>query len=653
MAILVSNPSTVQFTGAPTEPQDPAVNPLDAVFTEELANAMQPIALAAEGVLKAKNALGQEAENPLADLQILPPDVLLNAVGEANFAYTPQANSAVAAPLLTDGILDAAQANEVLSEDQAAELAAASLAAQMAVPLVQIQTAPSGQVIAQGEMDASVYGVTDAAGQQLPAQTALPEPTTATLPVGPKDLKDAGSSLSAATLAADQMQMASQVQQDTSAMVAGKANQTTQDIAVDSNSLRAFNNDADQLGPLNSEIATPKIQNSDVSLAAPVSQVALNVNESTLVKADDNLDIKQAFADLPPDLKSQTTIVKIEAGHSPLSLSEASDLLTSEKSIGNSALVSSDNAMTNGPVQATAANAQVVEGGAQQILAANTTTLNSTFSKTERVGVSQTVELDSQDTAGVGPVIDAVAKVEAPPADFMKESALKFDAKLGSQQQNDEAALKSLADSAIVSQLDLTTQQNLASLEQSEPIAKGFEEISSTFVSSLVGGPQRSITTAMDWVALKPQESPRPVMPHELRLDAGAVQVEIQRMVKQGGGHVVMELTPPDQSKFTIELKLDDMGGAYLKVEGVSDSTKTRLEQSAPQLQEQFQQMGLNLQLDMRQNRDSSSSGAAEWTSNESGFDNNQPQETTPQATRAAAAERARKNNGGQVYLYA
>jgi hypothetical protein len=234
----------------------------------------------------------------------------------------------------------------------------------------------------------------------------------------------------------------------------------------------------------------------------------------------------------------------------------------------------------------------------------------------------------------------------------MKESALKFDAKLGTQQQNDEVALKSLADSAIVSQLDLTTQQNLASLEQSEPIAKGFEEISSTFVSSLVGGPQRSITTAMDWVALKPQEPPRPVMPHELRLDAGAVQVEIQRMVKQGGGHVVMELTPPDQSKFTIELKLDDMGGAYLKVEGVSDSTKTRLEQSAPQLQEQFQQMGLNLQLDMRQNRDSSS-GAAEWTSNESGFDNNQPQETTPQATRAAAAERARKNNGGQVYLYA
>jgi hypothetical protein len=196
-------------------------------------------------------------------------------------------------------------------------------------------------------------------------------------------------------------------------------------------------------------------------------------------------------------------------------------------------------------------------------------------------------------------------------------------------------------------------QSSAAQTESIQPAAKGFSEVSSTFVSTLVGGPQRPITTVMDWIALKPQEPPRPVVPHELRLDAGAVQVEIQRMVKQGGGHVVMELTPPDQSKFTIELKLDDKGGAYLRVEGVSDSTKTRLEQSAPQLQEQFQEMGLNLQLDMRQNRDSSSSAASEWVGNESESINGQPQEATPQATRAVAAERARKNNGGQVYLYA
>jgi hypothetical protein len=63
--------------------------------------------------------------------------------------------------------------------------------------------------------------------------------------------------------------------------------------------------------------------------------------------------------------------------------------------------------------------------------------------------------------------------------------------------------------------------------------------------------------------------------------------------------------------------------------------------------------MGLNLQLDMRQNKDSSSSGSANWMPNEPGLDNNQIPETSAQATRAVATERARNNNGGQVYLYA
>ena len=207
------------------------------------------------------------------------------------------------------------------------------------------------------------------------------------------------------------------------------------------------------------------------------------------------MDIKEAIADLPPDLKSQTTIVKIDAGHSLSSLSEAPDfdaghslsslseapdLLASEQAIRNPVLVSRDKSMPNGPAQTGALNAELVEGGVQQILATNTPTLNSNFSKTERVVGSQTAELDSIDNEGARPVIDTVAKFEAPTANFIKESALKFDAKLGTQQQNDGAALQSLGDLAIVSQLDLTTQQNLASSEQSEHIAKGFEEISST-----------------------------------------------------------------------------------------------------------------------------------------------------------------------------
>ena len=234
---------------------------------------MQPITLASEGSLKAKNGVGQEAENPLAGLQILPPDVLINAVGEANFAYISQTNSAVIAPILIDGVLVGAQVDEGLSEEQAAELAAATLAAQMAVPLIQIQTEPVGLVIAQGEIDASVPGVADASSQPLPVQTALLDQSTANLPgTESKDLKDADSSLSTATRVAYQMPMDSQVQQDTSSIVAGKPSQTTQDIGVDSNSVRAFKNEADIFGQLNYEIATPTTENSDASLAAPVSK---------------------------------------------------------------------------------------------------------------------------------------------------------------------------------------------------------------------------------------------------------------------------------------------------------------------------------------------------------------------------------------------
>ena len=210
-------------------------------------------------------------------------------------------------------------------------------------------------------------------------------------------------------------------------------------------------------------------------------------------------------------------------------------------------------------------------------------------------------------------------------------------------------------------QADLNANAVFMSQEEASPVAaKSLDELSSTFVSSLVGGPQRPVTTVMDWVSMKSQELPSPVVPHEVRLDSGAVQLEIQKMVRQGGGHVVMELTPPDQSKFTIELKLDERGNALLIVEGVSDSTKTRLEQSAPQLREQFQQMGLELQLDMRQQGQSASSNAANFAdaqergSGDNNLANNGAGDTPKVLTqREAGANRARETGSNQVYLYA
>ena len=221
--------------------------------------------------------------------------------------------------------------------------------------------------------------------------------------------------------------------------------------------------------------------------------------------------------------------------------------------------------------------------------------------------------------------------------------------------QNTTVASSNRLDAASVS----AASPNSTALAQEAPRAEttqSLEDISSSFVSSLVGGPQRPVTTVMDWISMQSQERAAPLVPHEVRLDAGAIQLEIQKMVKQGGGHVVMELTPPDQSKFTIELKLDERGNALLIVEGVSDSTKTRLEQSAPQLREQFQQMGLELQLDMRQQGQSASSNAANFTDyQERGSSDNHtagdPSKVLTQ--REAGAIRARETGSNQVYLYA
>jgi hypothetical protein len=227
-------------------------------------------------------------------------------------------------------------------------------------------------------------------------------------------------------------------------------------------------------------------------------------------------------------------------------------------------------------------------------------------------------------------------------------------------EQVSSPSVSSLVES-IPQQADLHANAIFTAQEEASSVAaKSFDELSSTFVSSLVGGPQRPMTTVMDWVSMKSQELPAPVVPHEVRLDSGAVQLEIQKMVRQGGGHVVMELTPPDQSKFTIELKLDERGNALLIVEGVSDSTKTRLEQSAPQLREQFQQMGLELQLDMRQQGQSASSNAANFAdaqergSGDNNLANNGAGDTPKVLTpREAGANRARESGSNQVYLYA
>jgi translation initiation factor 1 (eIF-1/SUI1) len=92
--------------------------------------------------------------------------------------------------------------------------------------------------------------------------------------------------------------------------------------------------------------------------------------------------------------------------------------------------------------------------------------------------------------------------------------------------------------------------------------------------------------------------------PQNASLATGPLNAEVMRVLKEGGGRVVMEVTPPDQGTIRIDLRLDNQGRAIVVVDGASDSTRARLEQGSAQLKEQLAQMGLSLSLDMRQQSD-------------------------------------------------
>ena len=833
MAILVSNPSTVQFTGAPAEPQDPAANPLDTGFTEELANAMQPSDQKNEG-----GAAGEKPASPLVDtklngLQILPADVLLNAVGEANFAFVAQGaqalQDAATSQILIEGVTETPLL-ETLDATQAAEMAAAALAAQMATQVAGVEAqAPLssaanslnavgavGEVQAATVLQASVVlsGNTALPDATLPtAQTTqnlmLPESslqagaaTEGLAPTGSNSAQnlnqlnqgaqaevtqltdskpvaiDASTLVAVVQTAAPTQITSSSATQEKSALgqaqpveISGVSNQASgsmlsngqlsaEAVQVESSSTLlapaesvlakpqaliseggnvvansssasistvALNSEASAYAGPKSDVARP----GDVGSANPAQAgIAIQLIETTQLPANgisgatpqENIQFNPQGSDdlsglqtqaLQSDLKGQpmpmaeaalnqetsfkfdaklgaslpnealaqkaklltpVSLGGVEGATVPVSLSAPAPI--NGTVVQNQVVVSTDAVVVSkvqsfadgnevvleSEVQTTTITSTVGQAGLTPVIqkSAATSSKIQTINSTEGLVASRQANTESEVTSNDEILAEMAEELAVKPLGSVATASGASASRL-SQSSSDSASANEADPQNGLAAAVLSTQQvaaenaqsSAAQTESVQPAAKGFSDVSSTFVSTLVGGPQRPITTVMDWVALKPQEPPRPVMPHELRLDAGAVQVEIQRMVKQGGGHVVMELTPPDQSKFTIELKLDDKGGAYLRVEGVSDSTKTRLEQSAPQLQEQFQEMGLNLQLDMRQNRDSSSSAASEWLGNEAESTNGQPQEATPQATRAVAAERARKNNGGQVYLYA
>jgi hypothetical protein len=730
MAIIASNPTSAAITTLSPDALDPSVMSPEEGFTEELAAAMQPSAAPTDALAKTPLDILEEAGKKLTDLQILPAEVLLNAVGDANFAFAGQAvaansmaqNSASEYALTgaTEAIAQDTTVQDLANQLQGAELAAANLAAQMSASAANV---PASLASKSAEVSAALsINATSGAGQN--AEQASQVPVT-----GPS-LQEAEQVSSATTLASAQNTL-SVVTESIIAANVPTGNQTARMSPV----TRA---QAELAKSVQSDAAGNVSQVNIASTANAVSAVDAPVQQAIAAATSNNIkpDGVQAQA-----VVQQTAIVNQASPKANAQIAADPSLTLKPEASSVASNVSSDAAASTtvaanvsnaaSPQSTTLATSIVVNSSDPKITRTDSTQAAQTNASsptqsiglanlaTEKTAASSDTKADTQATQGQESAFNFDAKLAKPEAlqnPKVIETAVSLAGAVKSSAQvqstnlapsNNDLGIEGVASGSSTPEIDsaattfsivqsgmkagkageafpvaagsptantapanrmdsaalTATNPSSTGLVQESPRAEttqSLEDISSSFVSSLVGGPQRPVTTVMDWISMQSQERAAPLVPHEVRLDAGAVQMEIQKMVKQGGGHVVMELTPPDQSKFTIELKLDERGNALLIVEGVSDSTKTRLEQSAPQLREQFQQMGLELQLDMRQQGQSASSNAANFAdaqqrgSDDNNFANNGTGDTPKVLTqREAGANRARESGSNQVYLYA
>ena len=663
MAIFVSNTAAPVFAPPLSEGTDPNLPGLESAFTEELAAVRRPLEADADPAVSAPSIKEDEKDEDTGDLQILPANVLINAVTDANFAYALQGQ--VVQPVVP---VDVAVTPEV-PVDTSATAQAVGEVGTFGVANVSGSAGQAVQALANPELNGvspvkenepaakfenvapQAFNPSDLKTQVSdgPADAASAKAKQPLIQEPVKNFDQADDSVALEALKAAQVDQASQavqVAQATQATQATQASQATQ--ALQSSQKTSV----DAARPMAMESPQTADALSTVSIARPDDQIPVHL---TSAPSDTNTAVK---------VLANTPNVSEVASDNPKEFAQASSLANSEipspqpqPKLAAAAVqtIASPVALATSVQAATPLGATL---GAETKKSADTTAAHD-------VDASESSSLPFDAHLGSGHVAsEANVTIEAHAAKDSAPSGLNINA-VGMAVPKGSTDAVSLA-ANLASEPSFETVQKQAKIdlvssqlvqdqtETTSSAPKSFEDLSSSFVSSLVGGAPRPMATMMDMTALQSQDKTTPVTPHEARLDAGAIHMEIQRMVKQGGGHVVMEITPPDQSKFTIELKMDNQGNARLMVEGVSDSTRTRLEQSAPQLREQFQQMGMELQLDMRQQRDNGSQGSLnqDGPSDRTSLMPQQPDIKLP-VQRASAASRALASGANQVYLYA
>jgi len=684
MAIFVSTPTSAAPAAPSLEAIDPAVIASVPGFTEELAAAMQPLGLVIDASAKAGREKPEVQDQSPSDLQILPAEVLINAVGDANFALGAQAGSATKAslspqitPPKTEPAEDPVQDPVVVEMNnmQGAELAAANLAAQMA-------TAP---VTPSNPLAPEAVQALDVTATTAIAERASGLSTGSNLAQNPNQ-EPVSTSMAGATSIDTQ---ASKLAMPDTAQATLDASKPTDPVTNIATSLQSLVDSSQTVLSTTAEVNRHITAPVEVGTKSTGEQkpVAVNTAVAEVTTSPESVTTTAEVTKPSPATAPETTHVNANANaHAHASTPASTPTVTGNAGVSVSLATSPPSSVTTTLAESVQANSSLTQKPSADFDAK----VEGTPSVAEETAFNFDAKI-SKESPAIPKVVANVANnattATPPSAEKPVSPSHLTPSPLQTTKTNEVIATPGLAQAPVSRKaiLEKTTTDAIptsgpvqapvsreAVLEKTadstlpvqtefqSPATQSLEDLSSSFVSSLVGGPQRPVNTVMDWISLQAQERPAPVVPHEVRLDAGAVQLEIQKMVKQGGGHVVMELTPPDQSKFTIELKLDEQGGALLIVEGISDSTRTRLEQSAPQLREQFQQMGLELQLDMRQQGQSASPGTYAFSNSQErepgGRDSahqdasESPKMLTP---REAGANRARETGTHQVYLYA
>jgi hypothetical protein len=379
MAIFVSNPTSAAPSPLIPDGQDPTALESLAGFTEELAAAMlMPIA-GSSSTDKTPPDNPETLEKKLPDLQILPAEVLKNAVGDANFSLAAQANTATAAALLeaspasdnTDAqtSMEEVAALDVSANLQAAELAAANLAAQLSANSVATSPVPQASVEAL-ELGAVTSKATATSGPEA-VQAPLQSDATNNLMTG----------------------------------------STLPSVGAGLNSEPVISNSS----------VNPSLQDSQLSGSLPRTQapsidaVAQQAIESSRSVGELPLDLKQLeskSSTLGSPLQSQTNLAANDLA------SQTKPNLTPNSATLNAALNSAMNAAPTEQPASVQAQAQMVDA---QSASSNSVAIVQSESKAAALAVAA---LNTDSTS-----VDASSNSQAA-ATGTEESAFKFDAKI-------------------------------------------------------------------------------------------------------------------------------------------------------------------------------------------------------------------------------